>query len=481
MTVKKRELIKLGMPPGEPIELAIEAIKQLAGAKYKKSAIREAMRSVATHPESYLDDELLGPLAKCLVDPDRRAGPVEGRAPRDRGHTGVWSSRAEPAVWRQWGENLDPNSIEQMERACRLPVAVAGALMPDAHVGYGLPIGGVLATDNAVIPYAVGVDIACRMKLSVLDLPIKMLDSQSDRLAAAIEVETRFGVGVAFKHPHQHEVMDADWSVSPVTRQHKDKAWKQLGTSGSGNHFVEFGIFSVDNNELDLEPGEYLALLSHSGSRGTGALVADHYSKLARRLHPELPKELSHLAWLEIESAPGREYWAAMELMGRYAAANHALIHQFVAKRLGAKVLLDIENHHNFAWREKHFGKQVVVHRKGAIPAQTGVQGIIPGSMASPAYVVRGKGHPDALDSAAHGAGRVMSRKQAKKTFTWHEARRVLREKKVKLISAGLDEVPMVYKNIDEVMQAQTELVEIIARFDPRLVKMAPAGQRPEG
>jgi tRNA-splicing ligase RtcB len=388
------------------------------------------------------------------------------------------------AIYQQWGDDLDAESIAQMERACRLPVSVAGALMPDAHVGYGLPIGGVLATDNAVIPFAVGVDIACRMKMTVLDLPLRQLADQQDRLRSAIEAETRFGVGAAFSHRREHEVMEADWTVSPVTKSHRDKAWSQLGTSGSGNHFVEFGAFTVLDPAAGLEPGEYLALLSHSGSRGTGAQVCDHYSKLAVKHHPELPKELLKLAWLSLDSAEGREYWAAMELMGRYAAANHACIHRHIARRLGAEVLLDLENHHNFAWKERHVidgaARDLIVHRKGATPAGEGVRGIIPGSMASPGFVVRGKGNAASLNSASHGAGRVMSRSQAMKTFDWKEANRVLEDRGVKLLSAGLDEVPMVYKDIHQVMAAQADLVEVLGRFDPKLVKMAPHGERPE-
>jgi tRNA-splicing ligase RtcB len=242
-----------------------------------------------------------------------------------------------------------------MEYACQLPIAVRGALMSDAHVGYGLPIGGVLATEGAVIPYAVGVDIACRMKISVLDIPVNAIVGQTDRLVDAIESETRFGVGASFREPREHPVMDDDWSVSEVTMRHKSKAWSQLGTSGSGNHFVEFGPLNVESIEaaaaLGLDgPGEYLALLSHSGSRGVGAQVAAHYSRIAMNLHPELPKELRHLAWLDIESPEGQAYWNAMELMGRYAAANHAMIHHHIARHLKAEVLADVENHHNFAW-----------------------------------------------------------------------------------------------------------------------------------
>ena len=172
------------------------------------------------------------------------------------------------APYRVWGEGLEPDALKQMANACQLPVAAAGALMPDAHVGYGLPIGGVLATHNAVIPYAVGVDIACRMKMTVLDLPVWALVDDQARLRTAIDRETRFGVGGTFKTKHEHEVMDADWSVTTVTAKLKDKAWSQLGTSGSGNHFVEFGALHVLNEAAGLPPGEYLALLSHSGKIG---------------------------------------------------------------------------------------------------------------------------------------------------------------------------------------------------------------------
>ena len=394
---------------------------------------------------------------------------------------------ARKVPYRQWGRDLDAQSVQQMDRACALPVAVAGALMADAHVGYGLPIGGVLATENAVIPYAVGVDIACRMKLSVLDMPLDTLQSDrgKDRLTKAISAETRFGVGARFKKRRNHPVLDRKWSVSPVTRKARDKAWSQLGTSGSGNHFVEFGELTLNEPLKGLDTGTYLALLSHSGSRGTGAMVASHYSRLAMSMHPELPREQRHLAWLDLDSEPGQEYWSAMELMGHYAAANHACIHRHMARNLGAEVLLDLENHHNFAWRERisiarqNPDREVVVHRKGATPAGRGVLGIIPGSMASPAFVVRGKGNRDAMNSAAHGAGRVMSRKRAMRSLNWQDANRMLRERGVTLISAGLDEVPFVYKNIEEVMAAQTDLVDIVARFDPRLVKMAPQGARP--
>jgi len=460
-----KDLIALGVPPGESTRRGMEFIANFILKGGDKTQLPAELAAVVHAPADFTADPLRGEFAKALL---RSPKPIT----------------AAPAPWQQWGDGLEPEAINQMARACQLPVSVAGALMPDAHVGYGLPIGGVLATDNAVIPYAVGVDIACRMKMTVLDLPVRELDRKRERLIKAIEEETRFGVGARFETVRQHEVLDADWSVSPVTKQNKMRAWSQLGTSGSGNHFVEFGIFTAREKIHDLPPGEYVALLSHSGSRGTGAAVCDHYSKLAMDRHPELPKEHKHLAWLSLDSAEGQEYWAAMELMGQYAAANHALIHQHIAEHLRLQVLLDLENHHNFAWKERHgingVERDLIVHRKGATPAGAGVLGIIPGSMASPGYVVRGKGGPGSLDSASHGAGRVMSRKKATETFEWYKVNRVLKEAGVHLISAGLDEVPMVYKNIHQVMAAQSDLVETLGQFDPKLVKMAPHGERPE-
>ena len=379
------------------------------------------------------------------------------------------------APYRQWGDLADEASIEQMENACSLPISIKGALMPDAHCGYGLPIGGVLATKDAVIPYAVGMDIACRMCMTVIDWPVTALEDREDALRNALVCETRFGIGAIYRGNEKlkHDVMDDEWRVTPFLTHLKDKAWGQLGTSGSGNHFAEFGELTLEQDDLGLKAGRYLALLSHSGSRGTGAAIAQHYSKIAASMHPELPKHQVALAWLTLDSEEGQHYWHAMKLMGRYASANHELIHQRIVGNLGAEPLLKVENHHNFAWCEEHGGQEVVVHRKGATPAGTGMLGIIPGSMATPGYVVRGLGNAESLNSAAHGAGRKMSRKAAKKVFTWEQGREFLARKNVNLISAGLDEVPMAYKDIEEVMEAQRDLVVKVGRFDPRLVRMS--------
>jgi tRNA-splicing ligase RtcB len=442
---------------------ALATVGAAAASGMGKPEIRTAMKGLTVNPELYLEDPLFGVFAASLA--------------------ATWSAQARflkretPAPWQQWGDDLEVGAIEQMKIACLLPIAVTGALMPDAHQGYGLPIGGVLATRGAVIPYAVGMDIACRMKLTVLDLPVATLTEKQDRLKRAILEETRFGVGATFRRRKQHPVMDEEWSITRIFGSLKDKAWSQLGTSGSGNHFVEFGELVLDRDELGLKAGVYLALLSHSGSRGCGNEVASHFSRIAQRMHPELPKEMRNLAWLDLGSEEGEAYWSAMELMGRYALANHEIIHSAIAANLGVEVLLDVENHHNFAWKESHGGEEVVVHRKGATPAGEGMVGIIPGSMGTPGYVVCGKGNTASLASASHGAGRRMSRKSAKEKCSWAEASTFLAERGITLLSGGLNEVPMAYKDIEAVMGAQVDLVEILARFNPKLVKMAPGGE----
>ena len=396
-------------------------------------------------------------------------------------HVETYTKRENPAPWRQWGEDLvEGGAVEQMRGACSLPNAVCGALMPDAHKGYGLPIGGVLAVKNAVIPFAVGVDIACRMRMTVLDMPISMFDNDKrNALRQALRQETRFGIGASFnaENRREHAVMDEDWNFADIVKQNKTKAQRQLGTSGKGNHFVEFGeLHLAEGATLGgkyLEAGTYLALLSHSGSRGTGEAVAQYYSNSAMQMRPYLPDTIKHLAWLDLDSDAGQEYWAAMQLMGRYAAANHELIHQHILRNLGAEALTHVENHHNFAWKETVNGEEAIMHRKGATPAALGVEGIIPGSMGSPAFVVRGKGNAEALNSCAHGAGRTMSRAEAFQTLKVDEVLAYLADRGVELMTGQLDEAPMAYKDIHAIMAAQQDLVDVIARFEPRLVKMA--------
>ena len=460
--MKAKVLAELGLPKGVAAVTG-QAIKVFKGI-HPSGNVRSILTQLANDPQKFEEDKFWGKVATEVI--------------RLRGSEPKYSPREENAPWDQWGTDIEPGAIEQMENSCKLPVSVRGALMPDAHQGYGLPIGGVLAVDNAVIPFAVGVDIACRMKMTIYDSSPIILAQEEKRFVKAIDDETRFGIAASFRTPRDHSVMDEDWSVTEITQRMKDRAWKQLGSSGSGNHFVEFGELTVpEDNELGVSAGKYLALLSHSGSRGAGANVANHFSKLAKSRHPELPKELQHLAWLGLDTYEGQQYWEAMQLMGKYAAANHDCIHRRITESIGGTILKQIENHHNFAWKETHNGQEVVVHRKGATPAGVGTLGIIPGTMADSAYVVVGKGNAASLHSSSHGAGRRMSRTEAKKQFTWEQAQKYIDSKGVKLLSAGLDEVPMAYKKIDQVMKDQEDLVDVVASFQPRLVKMASSGK----
>jgi tRNA-splicing ligase RtcB (3'-phosphate/5'-hydroxy nucleic acid ligase) len=251
------------------------------------------------------------------------------------------------------------------------------------------------------------------------------------------------------------------------------KAAKQLGSSGSGNHFVEFGIVEIQEQDemLGLATGNYLGLLSHSGSRGLGANIANHYTKIAREKR-QLPGDAANLAWLTLNEQEGIEYWMAMNLAGDYASACHHVIHNKIAVQLGRQPIKRVENHHNFAWKEIHEGRELIVHRKGATPAGKNILGMIPGSMTAPGYIVKGKGQVASLFSAAHGAGRRMSRTNALKSITHHLLRETLEKHGVKLIGGGLDEAPQAYKNIDDVMKSQQHLVDIVGKFIPKIVKM---------
>jgi tRNA-splicing ligase RtcB len=469
MTVISGKVLKLnGWPEGPLIRLAKDAAQRLWEAGLDREAILERLNAVRANPAAFANDEAVGELARELTAQRSRPSARE----RDE------SLREQPVNYRVWGrEFIDPAALAQMDNAARLPVSVAGALMPDAHVGYGLPIGGVLATEDVVIPYAVGVDIACRMRLSVYEVSPYVLGQKPSQFEKALLHQTRFGMGAKWgknERPEHPVLEDEAWDELPLLRHLHDIAVEQLGTSGTGNHFVEWGILDLAVELGDLKPGQYLALLSHSGSRGVGFKIAEHYSRLAMELHPGLDKAVRHLAWLDLHTDPGREYWLAMELAGRFASANHAVIHQRVAAAAGLQEAASVENHHNFAWVETlPDGRRVIVHRKGATPAGPGVLGVIPGSMGDAGFVVRGRGVPESLNSAAHGAGRQMSRKQAIHTITKSERDRYLRERGITLLGGGLDESPQAYKRITDIIAAQSDLVDIIGKFTPKIVRMA--------
>lgn len=433
----------------------------------KQAEALDLLQRVLKQPKDYVENETLGKIATALL---QKRGLLE--KPAEPAEIPLNDERKEYTVFG--AENIETGAINQMEVAMRLPISVAGALMPDAHQGYGLPIGGVLAAQNAVIPYGVGVDIGCRMCLSIYDLPEHRLYGEYDRLKNILQRETLFGAGREFTKPLDDDVLHRpEFKEIPLLRGLQSKASRQIGSSGSGNHFVEFGIAEITdpNNEFELAPGKYLALLSHSGSRGLGANVADHFTKLAMQQTP-LPREAKHLAWLSLDSEAGQEYWAAMNLAGDYASACHHQIHHKIGRALGEEPLAMVENHHNFAWKETHNGQELIVHRKGATPAGKGVLGIIPGSMTAPGYIVRGRGDETSLDSASHGAGRKLSRTAAKNSITWSEVNSVLKDNGITLIGGGLDEAPMAYKDIQQVMNYQKDLVDVVGTFSPKIVRM---------
>lgn len=465
--INGNELKELGYPEGSLIGIALRINKKRNGFNREEMLVHYA--AVLENPENYTDNKVFGKLAVAIIE-------KANEKPED-----FIPLNQNPNAFSAYGlENIEEGARKQMEVAMQLPVTVAGALMPDAHQGYGLPIGGVLATKDAIIPYGVGVDIGCRMALSVYDIPEFFYYENEDKFKRELIAHSKFGAGHGFtgQYKSDHAVLENNvFNENAFVKNLKDKAWSQLGTSGGGNHFVEFGImeFEKDDAVLNIPKGKYVALLTHSGSRGLGATIAGHYTNLAKATC-KLPEVAKNLAYLDMNSQLGQEYWLAMNLAGDYASACHEVIHTKMEKALGATVLAKVENHHNFAWKEMYNNEEVIVHRKGATPAAKGVMGIIPGSMTAPGFLVRGKGEENAINSASHGAGRQMSRTKAIKSITKTEMQTILKDHGVTLIGAGLDEAPMAYKDIHQVMAAQQELVDVVAKFTPKMVRMADDG-----
>ncbi len=458
--LKGNDLMALGFPETKAIGIALRIVSNHYHVNEKRDIVLADLKRVLKNPEAFLEDELFRDLADSLiVKPDPFVKEL--------------SATSVPV--KSYGEGLiEEEAIKQMATAARLPISVRGALMPDGHAGYGLPIGGVLAADNAVIPYGVGVDIGCRMALTIYAMPDNYIQRHATNLQNLLKKETKFGIKEVHERPSDHEIFSRDeFSSIKFVKSLKEKAQAQLGTSGGGNHFVEFGDVEItsDDSPFGLPRGKYMGILSHSGSRGLGARVAEYYTKLAME-KCILPPEAKYLAWLDLNTQEGQEYWLAMNLCGDYASACHHDIHKRLSNAIGEKPMVIIENHHNFAWKEVHDGRELIVHRKGATPAGKGVLGIIPGSMASSAFIVRGRGVAESLHSASHGAGRLMSRTQANNTISKDMVKDLLKEKGVMLIGGGNDEAPMAYKDIHTVMARQTELVDVLGNFFPRVVRM---------
>jgi len=461
LKIQGKELRAIGYPQGPVISIAMNVMQK----NYKhhgKEEVMEILQKVLASPLEYKDNTVLALIAEQLLPKPSTEG-----AELSLNNSGIQFN-----VFGQ--DHIEEGAMHQMYTAAKLPVAVAGALMPDAHSGYGLPIGGVLATENAVIPYGVGVDIGCRMCLSIFDVDPKELLQKESYFAREINEATLFGSGAQFDRAADHEVMDNKaFYELPLLKNLHGRAWNQLGSSGSGNHFVEFGKVQITEKDevLGIDAGDYVGLLSHSGSRGLGANIANHYTKIAKQKR-RLPGEASNLAWLNLDEEEGMEYWIAMNLAGDYASACHHIIHAKIAKQLGRKPMTMVENHHNFAWKEKWEGKDVIVHRKGATPAGKDVLGIIPGSMTAAGFIVKGKGENASVNSASHGAGRKMSRTRAMASVTDKQLKDELKKYGVKLLGGGLDESPFAYKDIELVMKSQQQLVDVVGKFTPKIVKM---------
>ncbi len=451
-----------------PSEVAKSLALNIMNRHFKHTPNQEKIKlieDVLSQPELYVNHATLGLLALKLVSKTIDEDPFT-----------TYELADEPAHFDLFGsKDIERNAIQQMELAMCLPIAAKGALMPDAHQGYGLPIGGVLAARNAVIPYGVGMDIGCRMALSILDLPGSYVEHHAYELKKVLQAQTHFGNDGGLDEILDHEILDSPvFQDTELLKRLHGKCVRQLGSSGSGNHFVEFGIVTLEeDNHLQLPAGNYAAILSHSGSRSLGANVAQHYTNIAMN-KCKLPREAKQLAWLDLDSEEGQEYWFSMNLAGDYAKACHDRIHENLCRAMGFSVLTKVENHHNFAWKERlHDGEEYIVHRKGATPAAAGVMGIIPGSMTAPGYIVSGLGNEASLNSASHGAGRRLSRWRAKNSITMSSLKKLLQSEKVTLIGGSTEEAPDAYKDIEQVMKCQTNLVRVEGKFIPRIVRMA--------
>lgn len=461
LNIRGKDLQRIGYADDRAISVAKNIMLKYYKHHQKAEAL-EILKKVHKHPERFLKHPQLSKISEVLVEGHQKQGKIS-----------VSLEKSKP--YKIYGqESIEKGALDQMNTAMQLPIALQGALMADAHQGYGLPIGGVLATANAVIPYGVGMDIGCRMCMSIYNINTDYIHAHQKRLEDLLIENTRFGRS-EFQEPKNHPILERqELNEIAFLKSLKRKAHDQMGTSGHGNHFVDIGILEVKNAvpELGIEPGSYFSILSHSGSRGPGAEIARHYTKIAMD-KCDLPKGAKALAWLDLSGQEGIEYWKAMNWAGDYSAANHHWIHEKLSQALKEKPITTLENHHNFAWKEQlPSGETAIIHRKGATPAHKDIIGIIPGSMTAPGFVVRGKGNAEALNSAAHGAGRVMSRSAAKKQFQMHELHELLRKKGVMLIGGGLDESPLAYKDIHEVMRLQEDIVEVLALFKPKIVRM---------
>ncbi|MCK9517283.1 MAG: RtcB family protein [Ottowia sp.] len=380
----------------------------------------------------------------------------------------VQTERLPIKMWLEL-DQMEEGALEQARNLANLPFAFRHiAIMPDTHQGYGMPIGAILATQGAVIPNAVGVDIGCGM----CSLRTSLQDIETGDLKEIMQI-IRETVPVGFEHHKTRQ--DEAWMPErkgqqlPIVEQEYDSALFQIGTLGGGNHFIE----------IQKGSDGYIWIMIHSGSRNVGYTVANHYNDVAIRLNEtsgqDVPRDLAHIP----ESSEHFElYWNEMNYCVEFALANRTLMMER-AKSAFTEILPGVEfsdfinKPHNFAAEEEHFGEVVIVHRKGATRARKGEWGMIPGSQGTRSYLVTGKGEPESFESCAHGAGRIMSRTQARKTLDMEEEVQALDRRGILHAirhRSDLDEAPGSYKDIDEVMSNQADLVDVQIELQPLAV-----------
>ncbi len=375
-----------------------------------------------------------------------------------------------------WLDDVEDGALQQAKNIANFPYAQQHvAIMPDAHQGYGMPIGGILATKEVIIPNAVGVDIGCGMcavKTDITKITREQLKS------VMISIRKLIPLGMKRHKKAQDRNLMPDLPFGPIVKREYSNALKQLGTLGGGNHFIE----------LQRDETGFLWLMIHSGSRNLGHTVATHYNKLAvkenLKKRDSVPKNWQ-LAYFKMSSSLGKDYLTEMQYCVDFALANRKLmmtrVVQIMSEHLdGSSGALTpgyfgkmINIAHNYASNEKHFGRKVYVHRKGATSAKKDELGIIPGSQGTCSYIVRGKGNKDSFTSCSHGAGRIMSRSRARKILNLKIEKQKL--EKLGIIHAlrhakDLDEASSAYKNIDIVMKNQKDLVSIENQLTPLAV-----------
>ena len=391
---------------------------------------------------------------------------------------------------KSWCENCEEGALKQAGNLAKHPALYHHvALMPDAHQGYGMPIGGVVAADNAVIPAAVGVDIGCGMIATETDIPAEAFAEMPFRRAFQEKLKERIPVGEGESHKSVQtwegfeEYLANNGERCQMWPSKLDRA--NLGTLGGGNHFIELQKTTSLDGAGDPEGGAKVWLMIHSGSRNLGKRIEEHYHRIAAKMCARFRVALADpdLAFLPIEEQVGHDYFTDMLFALRYARENRrrmmeAMKETFLEFAPQANFLRTIDIHHNYAAFEEHFGKKVCVHRKGATSAKRDEIGIIPGSMGTASYIVSGLGNPDSFMSCSHGAGRRMSRIAASTQLTaeecdkamdgivcerWHPYRGFGKAKG----KLDLSEAPQAYKDIEDVIASERDLVEPLVRLVP--------------